>query len=417
MSIKFKKINKCRLCDGKLRKILNFKDNCIGNNLRKTLSGSINQKKFPLGLNNCLKCNHYQLNISIDPKILYASNYTYLSGIGKTFINHFDNYSNWITKRLSLNKKDLVVDIGSNDGTCLKFFKSKGFSVCGVDPATLPSKIANRNGIHTLNKFYDENTNKLIVKKFGQPSLITSHNVLAHIHDIKSVFNNLYKLLKLNGYLCFEIGYFKEVLNNNYLDTIYHEHLDYHHANPLVNFLNNFGFSVIDISVNEVQGGTLRVLSKKNIDIKNSKKVNSFLKNEKKTILYNFKKIRTNVTGFHKNLNIVNKKLQPIKKKNQTIIGYGSPTKAALIANLVKINSKLIQYTIEDNKLKTNKYIPGTDIKIKKIKKYDINSCNYVFLFAWNFERDIVDKLRAIKNKNVKIFVIIPLSKMRIYEI
>ncbi len=407
----------CRLCGGKLRNVLRFKNNCIGNDLKKTPISSINQKKYPLGLNNCTSCNHFQLNISIDPRVLYASNYTYLSGIGKTFVNHFSDYCNWITKKLKLNKKDFVVDIGSNDGTCLSFFKKKKINICGVDPAKLPAKIANKKGIYTLNKFYGEKTNKFIIKKFGQPSLITSHNVLAHIDDIKSVFHNLYELLKLDGYLCFEIGYFREVLKNNYLDTIYHEHLDYHHANPLVNFLNSIGFSVIDISTNKIQGGTLRILSKKKINIQNEKRVINFLKKEKKGILYNFQKIQKNVMKFEENLKKVSMKILELKKKNQTIIGYGSPTKAALLASIIKINSNLINYTIEDNQLKLNKYIPGTNIKIKKISKIDINSCNFIFLFAWNFEKDIVNKLKSIKEKNVKIHIIVPLSEMKIYEI
>lgn len=415
---KYKYLKKCRLCQCKTDVIINLGNIPIGNNLSSKKKDSIQQEIFPLNINNCINCNHYQLGISIDPKILYAKNYTYLSGIGSTFIKHFENYSNWISKKIKLKKSDLILDIGSNDGTCLSFFQKQDFLVCGVDPADKPASIANENGIFTFNEFYSKKTNKKIIRKFQKkPSLITSHNVLAHIDNIRKVFINSYDLLDNGGYFCFEVGYFKKVLEKKLFDTVYHEHLDYHHANPLINFLFKIGFSIVEVSTNNIQGGTIRILCKKINFKKISPQVKNFINKERKTILFNKQLIARRIKEFKANLQLVCLELNNLKKRN-FIIAYGAPTKAALIANILKLNKNIINFTIEDNNLKMNKFIPGTDIPIKSFSQIFDYKEIIVFVFAWNFENDIYKKLSNIKSMNdIKIKLILPLPEYRIYEI
>ena len=111
----YKKIIKCRLCNSKIDKIISFPDVPLGNDLQSSKSKSKIIQKYPLKVYRCKKCFHIQLGVSVNPLILYQKNYTYLSGIGKNFLTHFDNYSDWIIKKLNLKKRDLILDIGSND--------------------------------------------------------------------------------------------------------------------------------------------------------------------------------------------------------------------------------------------------------------------------------------------------------------
>ena len=283
-----KKIVKCRLCSKKnLELIIDFNKIPIGNNYQKKLSYAIKAKTYHLCLKRCNDCGHFQLGHIVDKKILYATNYTYLSGVTKTFLNHFELYSKFIIKKINLKQKSLVLDIGSNDGSCLKYFKKLKMQTLGIDPAKNPSEIANKNGIRTINSFFDYKSVSLILNKFGKVDFITSHNVFAHVENFQELIKNTKYVLKNNGYLCFEIGYFKEVLKNNYFDTIYHEHIDYHHASPLTLFLNSVGYSVIHISVNKIQGGSIRILCKNdNLGI-NSAMVNRFVEKERKSVLDN----------------------------------------------------------------------------------------------------------------------------------
>ncbi len=410
-------IKKCRLCNGEIKNVIKFGKVAIGNNLNKKLERAKNAIKIPLSVNKCKSCNHFQLGISINPQILYANNYTYLSGIGSTFIKHFESYSDWIVNKIKFKYNDYILDIGSNDGTCLNSFKKKGINTLGIDPARLPCNIARKKGIYTINKFFDQNSKELIKKKFGKPYFITSHNVLAHIDDIQLTFKLIFDLLQDDGYFCFEVGYFKNVVENKYLDTIYHEHLDYHHANPIIKFLNKIGFSILDISLNKIQGGSIRIFCKKSKKVKNNKKVLNFLKNEQKTILFNQKNFNNLIKNFFKNIEKIKNFLN--NNKFLGIAGFGSPTKAVLLNYLLDVDNEVIKYTLEDNILKTNKYLPTSGIPILKNSRKNYNkTISYYLIYAWNFSSDILEKLKKNKkylNSNAKI--IIPLPELKIKKI
>ena len=344
-----------------------------------------------------------------------TTNYTYLTGIAPSFKKHFLNYSKWVIKKCNLKKNDLILDIGSNDGTCLEAFKKKKLKVLGIDPARLPSDIANKNGIKTINNFFNSTSAKKIKKNHGKIDFITSHNVLAHIGNIDDVFKNVFSLLKEGGYFCFEVGYFVNVVEKNLFDTIYHEHLDYHHAAPLVKFLNNIGFKIVNISTNKIQGGTIRILCRKTDASNNTIQVQNFLKIEKNTLIYNTqfmknwsKSIFSKMNGF--GLFIKDK----IDNKN-VICGYGAPTKAALLLKLSMLSRSNIKFTLEDNILKLNKYIPRSNIKILGFTALKQHQPDYIIIFAWNFVDDIIKKLKSKKLKNLK--VVVPLPKLHIINL
>ena len=361
----------------------------------------------------CSACNHFQLSISINPRILYAKNYTYLTGVTKTFKRHFYDYSNMLIKKCKLKKGSLVLDIGSNDGTCLSYFKKNGMKVIGIDPAKKPSKIANDKGIKTINNFFNKKISNNFKKKYGQFDFITSHNVLAHTENIQEIFLSIYDILKKDAYFCFEIGYFKEVVRHNLFDTVYHEHLDYHHAKPLVKFLQNIGFTVIDLSTNNIQGGTLRLLLQKKKLKTKINKVEKFIKQEEKF----FRKIniKDKFLNFKNTLLKLNLKVRKEIDKNKTIYAYGSPTKASLLLINSKLNKNMIKNSFEDNILKCNKYIPGTDIKIINTKRIKIDTNSIIIILAWNFSKEIEVRLKNLNIRNTKLFI--PLPKVNIRKI
>lgn len=412
----YKKILKCRLCKNKIKKEIKLPNTAIGNDLKNSIYKSLNIQEYPLAVNRCVVCNHFQLGISVNPEILYKKNYTYLSGIGKDFIKHFKIYVDWIEKKINLKKNDLIIDVGSNDGTCLSFFKNKKLRVCGVDPAKLPSKISNDRGVLCINSFFNDKVVLKIIKEHGRPKLITSHNVLAHIENIRTTFKLIYELLQPEGYLCFEIGYFVKVLKRNNFDTIYHEHLDYHTAEPLVKFLNNIGFSIEKLSVNSIQGGSLRVLARKNPIVKNKLNVKKFILNERQ-FLRNNHLINSFKKNLYNNINSIKRFINSNKTHNKVIIGYGAPTKAALFCKIFNLNSSIIKFTLEDNPLKTNKYIPSTDIKIIKYEKSILNKVDYIFLFAWNFKDIITEKIKKDVGRKRNLSIIIPNPKLHTNKI
>ena len=413
--VNFKKILKCRLCkNSKLKMIFDFGNLPLGNNLQSLRYKSKTTEVYPLVLEQCQSCHHFQLNCSVNPKILYATNYTYLSGIGASFREHISEYVQWVSKKSKIKKNDFVFEIGSNDGTCLKEFKSVGFKVCGVDPAKKPSSIANKNNIHTISDFFNKSVIKNVESLYGKPNLITSQNVLAHIDDISNIFDLSYHFLKDGGYFVFEVGYFKQVLENDLFDTIYHEHLDYHHAAPLVKFLNNIGFSIKEITTNFSQGGSIRFLLQKSKVKTVSKQANMFVKNEYSSILYKEGHIKNWIPNIKVNLKKLKDFVKKKKGKGYNIIGYGAPTKATLLIEMSQLSSKDVDYIVEDNELKIGKFLPKVGIEIKSVNELNKMNKVCIIIFAWNFANDIIFKLKKY-NKN---FIILkPLPKFELIKL
>ena len=413
---KFTNIKKCRLCEAeKFSNLIDFGEVALGNNLENTITKAVSSDQYPLQVLNCLECNHFQLSCSVNPTLLYATNYTYLSGVGLSFVQHIKKYVGWVKEKTKLPVSSFIVDIGSNDGTCLEAFKKHGYKVCGVDPAQLPAKIANEKNIFTMNSFFNEETSNQIIRKFGKADLITSQNVLAHVDNLRETFKNIYKLLKNNGFFVFEIGYFRSVLELGCFDTIYHEHLDYHHGAPLVKYLSTLGFDVLNIEVNAIQGGSLRLLMQKTGKGNVSKQAKSFLINEMKSVLHDKKYLQQwskKILNFCKNLEDATRKLL---EENTLCFAYGSPTKATLLLKMNNFLEENIKFVVEDNKNKVGKFLPRNGLPIRDLKELDFKKTAVIIILAWNFSEDIIRKLKKLYKAKVK--VIIPLPELKVLEI
>ena len=412
----FSQIINCRLCSNiNLKNFIDFGYVPLGNNLQETADFSKKVESYSLKVMRCDDCQHFQLSVSVLPELLYATNYTYLSGIGPSFVDHIKKYVVWVLNKTCLTFPSVIVDIGSNDGTCLKYFKQKGYSVCGVDPAQKPAEIANTNGIFTINNFFNINVAQSIIEQFGQVDLVTSQNVLAHVENLISTFENIYKILKIGGYFVFEIGYFKNVIETNCFDTIYHEHIDYHHANPLVKILVFLGFDVINISENNIQGGSLRILLQKTGLGIIKKQPKTFLENEKKSILYDNLKLNSWSSDINKTMSYFNKLFFKYKSKEKICFAYGAPTKSTLLLKMSKLKENEISFVVDDNDLKVGKFLPSTSIPIKSSKAIEFNKEAVIILFAWNFADDIIKNLK--KKYRVPVTIIIPLPYPRVVKI
>jgi len=401
MVSKSKNIIICRLCKkNNLKTIIDFGSIPLGNNLKSNKQSSICLEKYPLSINQCLDCKHYQLSYSVDPKLLYATNYTYLTGVGKSFRNHLEKFTDDVLDFFEHKvKKDKikVIDIGSNDGTALSCFANLGCEVLGIDPAKIPSDIANKKNINTINDFFSLDLAKKIVKENKSADIVISHNVLAHIEDIHDIFEGIKQILKTNGVFVFEVGYFGDIILKNIFDTIYHEHLDYHSIVPMTKFLLSKGFSIKKIENNTIQGGTLRFYCIKDKFPLIFPSVKKLLDVEEK--IFSSNNVDEWIKNIFKNIENIKQNINEALNKDLVVWGYGAPTKAALITNLLGDIRNSIRFIVDDNCLKENKYIPGTQIPIIKKKERPVLQDQLIICFAWNFFDDILAKL---KTENIK---------------
>jgi len=412
----FRYVSKCRLCDSKkLSTFINFGRVPLGNNLLEDQNSALEADEYPLEVMCCEDCNHYQLNCAVNPNILYATNYTYLSGVGLSFLKHIKSYVQWVEDRTSISRSSIIVDIGSNDGTCLEKFKQKGYQVCGVDPAKLAVDISQKKGIFTINNFFNEEVYQEIINKFGKVDLITSQNVLAHVDDIKYTFNKIYDLLKDNGYFVFEVGYFKNVLELGTFDTIYHEHIDYHHGLPLVKLLCSIGFEVIEIESNDIQGGSIRMLLKKNGSGFINDAPKKFLFEEKRSVIYDKEFLNHWDKKIFANCSEIKKIVKKEKENGVPCYAYGSPTKATLLLKMTELTSDDIDFVVEDNEHKVGKFLPKSNLPIISVNHLNFNKEAIIIILAWNFSDDIVNKLKKLYKAPIK--VVIPIPQLKVFDL
>lgn len=404
-------ITACRLCNSAdLDRLVDFGSVPLGNNLQETPATAAAASSYPLELHRCGVCGHFQLGHAVAPEILYATNYTYLSGIGASFVRHFAGYAEWAERAAGLVAGSFVVDVGSNDGTCLKAFQQRGCRVVGVDPASLAAGIANEQGVETLNTFFGDEAVDEILARHGPADYVTSHNVLAHVDDLAGVFRNVHRLLRDGGHFGFEIGYFREVLRQGCFDTIYHEHLDYHHAAPLARHLTELGFELLDLSVNEIQGGSLRLLLRKGGG-GISPQAQAFLAEERKSVLYDQQFLAEWKRKLEAQMAAFQDMVIAHARAGRTIVAYGAPTKATLLMKMAGVSGEEVSFVVEDNPHKAGRYLPGSAIPIRPSCALDESAPEVILMLAWNFADDIIEKLRGRFDGPVE--VIIPLPELR----
>ena len=411
MGIFYKK-KECRLCNSKkIKKVISLGKTPPANGFLKKKELLKKENFIPLDIFFCTNCSHLQLGSVVDPKLLF-NNYVYVSGTSKVFLDHFKNYAFNLIKAFNLKKNDLVVDIGSNDGTFLSFFKKKKIKIIGVDPAKKISSKANSKKINTINAFFSKKIANQIINKYGHAKIVSANNVFAHIDDFYSLIDSINFLLKEDGIFVTEFSYIKDVIEKKLFDTIYHEHLDYHSLTPLINFFKKFNLTIFNVIKTNSHGGSLRVFAKKESlnKYKINKNVQNLLTNEKKTNIdkiIKYKKFNNEINLYKKNTINFFKRISSKKK----IAGYGAPAKLTTLTHYLNIG-KRINLIFEDNPLKIGLYTPGYKIRIYDSKEIYRFMPDYIIIFAWNFSKSIVKKHKRYRELGGKF--IIPFPKFSI---
>ena len=346
---------------------------------------------YPLDLYFCEACHHVQLGHVVDPQILYQKNYSYVSATSAHFVNHLKNYAVEMVDRFRLQSGDLVADIGSNDGTCLSFFKEQGMSVVGVDPAIDIAERATENGIETVADFFGYDLAVELREKYGAAKYITSHNACAHIDDLLDVVKGVEHWLAEDGVFVLEVGYLLDVYRNTWFDTIYHEHVDYHTVAPFEKLFARVGMELIAVDRISPQGGSIRVMvQKRGGAIERDSSVGALIALEHELGL---DKAET-LFKFDRKISQVRDKLQKLlsslKEDGKTIAGFGAPTKATTLMAHFGLDETLLDFIVDDNPLKQGLFTPTTHIPVLSADELYERKPDYLLILAWNFAEPIM---------------------------
>jgi len=410
MSKSFSKpVTKCQISGSKdLRSIIFLGYLPPVNTLRKIGSTLEEEISFPAELLFCKKSKLAQLGCIVDKEILFPYSYPYTSSTTKILRDNFTNLYNDTKKILNLNKNDLIIDIGSNDGNLLSNFK-KNHKVLGVTPEKI-GKLAIKKGIPTIIDYFNNKISNKIIKKYGKAQVITATNVFAHIDNISDILKSIVKTLKKDGIFISESHYLLPLIQTVQYDTIYHEHLRYYSLESLNYLFKKHNLEIIDTKEIPTHGGSIRVYAAKKGFYKISNQVKKQFKKEKKYLNpKSFLKFKKNVVTSKINLfNIIKK----IKDKKQIIYGVGAPSRASTLINYLGLDQDIIDCVLEINgSYKIGNYIPGTNIPILNENILSKKKPHYLILFSWHIKNELK---RNLKKKGFKGKFIIPLPSPKI---
>lgn len=413
MKDEFKIYKFCRFCYSKsIHQVLSLGNMPLAGGFLKTEKEFKNEKLFPLKLYFCSDCYLVQTDLVINKKILFQ-NYYYSSSAIRTLNDHFKAFAKTIKTKFP--KKKFIVEIGSNDGVFLNILKKSGFKVLGVDPAENFVKLLLKKGLNSINDYFSEKVAKKIVEKYKHADIIVSSNTLAHIEDMHDVVKGIRLLLKDDGILIFENHYLGNLLKENQYDMVYHEHQYYHSLLVLDNFFKSHQMEIFNVEKNPIHSGSIRVYVQKDKYGHNkiSRNVKKLLAEEKKMKLNSLTTYKRFEDNIQKNKDNLLKLLIKLKKANKKIIGYGASGRGTILSNYCGLDNKILDYVIDDSKLKQELFTPGNHLKIKSSKiLFGKNKPDYVILFAWSFFKEIIYKNKEYIKSGGKF--ILPLPKIKI---
>ncbi len=371
------------------------------------------EKTYPLRMIWCEECTGAQIDYCVDGSEVYHPDYPYKSGVTQELVEYQTKIAQGLIKKYALERGDLVVDIGSNDGTLLSGFKGTGIRTLGVEPTNI-AQIANANGIETIQSFFDIKTAEAIKEKHGEAALIITTNTFAHMQTLGEVIAGAYSLLKEDGMFVIENHYLLDVIQGGQFDTIYHEHLRTYSLKALITLFNQYDFTVTNVERGERYGGNIRAHVTKGKGRPVSQEVSALLELEEQSGLGRLE----TYTAFAKRVKAARLNFMDFlistKRSGKHIVGNSCPGRSATLLNYYGVDSELLPYLAEQPaSLKLGKYLPGKHIPVVNNQRLLDEQPDYVVLLAWHYARPIMEQL---KSRGLKSDFVIPLPDFRIVK-
>ncbi|MDD5430734.1 MAG: class I SAM-dependent methyltransferase [Candidatus Pacebacteria bacterium] len=366
---------------------------------------------YPLNLVYCAECGLLQLDYIVDPKIVFPKNYPYRTGLTNMLVRNFRSLTDLVVNKYNLKPGDLVIDIGSNDGTLLQGFKDKGIRVLGIEP-TDAAKVANKNKIPTIQEFFNKKLVKKIIKKYGPAKLITATNVFAHINNLDELVSGIHSLLDKDGIFISESQYFMDTFEKLEFDCVYHEHIRFYTLKPLVKLLSKAGFTAADAERISAAGGSIRVFAMKGKHPQTAR-IKQLIQAEEKIGLYNPKKLKKfSERAVSAKRDIVSLVLECAKKGR--VVGLGSPARANTLLNFTHLDKDILDYLVEKaGSPKIGLLTPGTHIPVMDENKIFKDQPEYLLILSWHIGEELMKKIRQIGYKGK---FIMPLPKAKLVK-
>jgi hypothetical protein len=408
-------VTACQICGGsRLRSILFLAYVAPVNSMAKVGTRAEEQPVFPLEWLRCEDCSLVQIGTEVRPDVLFPPSYPYRSGTTRILRDNFADLYREAKPIVGLGAEDLVVDIGSNDGTLLSNFHEGGHKVLGIEPSGA-GDVANGKGIRTWISFFGRETAKKARAEIGAAKLVTAANVFAHIGDVHAVVDGILALLAPKGVFISENHYLGDLVRTLQYDTIYHEHLRYYSVGSLQQLFGRHGMEIFHVRRIPTHGGSIRVYSARKGERKIEPSVAAFLEEERQQGLGDgsaFVDFRRRVMQSKLDLHTL---LAPIKKAGGRVYGIGAPSRASTLINYVGLDDGILDCVVEvPGSDKLDKYIPSTRVPVLAEARLFDDQPEYALFLSWHIGEELAPKLRE---KGYKGRFIVPLPMPRILDV
>lgn len=369
---------------------------------------------YPLHAYVCHECFLVQVPQYVAREELFDDQYAYFSSYSDTWLKHAQDYTQRMVSRFGYDKSSRVVEIASNDGYLLQYFVQRGIPCLGIEPTANTAAAAEQKGVKSLVKFFGRETAAEARRDFGPADLLLGNNVLAHVPDINDFVAGMKILLADNGVVTVEFPVLSKLIENNYFDTIYHEHFSYLSFTTVERIFARHGLVLFDVDELATHGGSIRIYARHAEDKTKpiSENVAAIKAREKTAGHFDLNYYRAFGEKVRETKRAILSFLIDAKRRGKTIAAYGAPGKGNTLLNYCGIRSDFIDYTVDRNPHKQGNYLPGTRIPILSPDVIAERKPDYLFILVWNLKDEVMKQMSFIREWGGEF--VIPLPQLNV---
>lgn len=401
----------CRFCGAPLRH--SFADlgmSPLANSYVPFAKADAMEPFYPLHAHVCTRCWLVQLQMYESGESIFNSEYAYFSSFSDSWLAHAKAYTQKMRERWQLGAQSLVVEIASNDGYLLQYFKAAGVPVLGVEPAANCAQVAIDKGIPTIVKFFGTQTARELVADGKVPDLMLGNNVLAHVPDVNDFVGGVKIALGPRGVVTFEFPHLQRLVEHSEFDTIYHEHFSYYSFTTVARIFEHHGLTLFDVDELPTHGGSLRIYGRHTEDDTKPVTPNVVELIEREASL-GYTQLPL-YSSFAERVKAVKRDLLEFligaKRAGKTVVGYGAPAKGNTLLNYCGVGTDMIDYTVDRSPHKQNHLLPGVRIPIYAPDKVRETKPDYVLILPWNLKQEIMQQMSYVRDWGGQFVVPIP---------
>lgn len=371
---------------------------------------------FPLKVMVCEKCFLVQVDEYKKSSDIFNKDYAYFSSFSSSWLTHCKDYVSMMTQRFGFSSSSRIIEVASNDGYLLQYFKEKNIPVLGIEPTANTAAVAIKKGIPSIVDFFGVKLATQLSKEGKHADLLLGNNVLAHVPDINDFVGGMKIILKQNGIVTMEFPHLFQLILNNQFDTIYHEHFSYLSFTTVKKIFEAQGLELFDVEEVPTHGGSLRIFAKHKEDTSKTISENVFrlLDKEEKAGMSSI----NYYTDFQKKVDTVKNDLLEFlllqKKAGKRIAAYGAAAKGNTLLNYCGIKKDLIDFVVDANPAKQNKFMPASHIPICTEAMIKERKPDFILILPWNIREEIVKQLHYVKEWNCTF--VVPIPKLEILK-